>query len=55
MMFADINDISDFIRYNGAKFGVDTKFVFMNKSGPEVEVIKKYHINDEEVPLPDGF
>lgn len=55
MMFADINDISEFIRYHGSKFGKDTKFVFMNNSGPDVEVNRKYHSEDEEVPLPDGF
>lgn len=55
MMFADINGVSEFIRCYGSKFGADTKFVFMNNSGPDVEVTKKYNINDEEVPLPDGF
>lgn len=55
MMFADINDISEFIKWHEAKFGKDTKFVFMNNSGPDVEVSKKYHFEGEEVPLPDGF
>lgn len=55
MSFNGISDVSEFIRDYGENCGKDTKFVFMNNSGPDVEVNKKYHFKDEEVPLPDGF
>lgn len=55
MAFSDFDEVTEYMETYGENYGNKTRFVIMNDSGPDVEVNRKYHFKDEEVPLPDGF
>jgi hypothetical protein len=55
MGFSDFDEVTEYMETYGENYGNKTRFVIMNDSGPDVEVNRKYHFKDEEVPLPDGF